>query len=72
MWNFWWRCHTQVMLKILIVLMHNDFVHGNALLVAGLNVTIEFAQHNRPQRWQWQIEQVAKFKNGLIKIQLEN
>lgn len=47
------------MLVILVVLMHNNTINGDALLKARLHVSIELAQNNGPQWRQRQIEQVT-------------
>lgn len=59
-----WICCilTQIMLVVLIVLVHHNPIDGDALLEARLHVPIELAQHNGPQRWQRQIEQITTQK----------
>lgn len=50
---------TQIVLEVLVILVHYDAIHRDALLVTGLHVPIEFAQYDRPQRRQRQIEQIT-------------
>lgn len=51
---------TQIILEMSVFLMHDDFVHRNALLVARFNFPIVLAKHHRPQSRQGKVEQVAE------------
>lgn len=50
---------TQIILEVSVFLVHDDFIHRYPLLVARLHFTVVFSQHDRPQRRQRQVEQIA-------------
>lgn len=39
--------------------MHDDFIHRYPLLVSRFHFAVVFAQHDRPERRQRQVEQIA-------------
>lgn len=54
---------TNVVIKMRIMAMRNNFINRNSLLVTRFEVPVIFAQHSCPQGRQWQIEYIALKQN---------